>query len=140
VILLDTNVLSEWLHYPTADAVLRWANGLPQAAFFTTAITVAELRVGVRTMPEGARRSRLDTAVETMVTRRLAGRVLPFDEAAAAAYARFVAYRRSIGRPADTSDAMIAAIAITARAEAIATRNTSDFEGCGVALVNPWDA
>lgn len=33
---------------------------------------------------------------------------------------------------------MIAAIAKSHNA-AIATRNTKDFEGCGVKLINPWD-
>lgn len=32
---------------------------------------------------------------------------------------------------------MIAAIALTHNAK-LATRNTRDFEGCGVELINPW--
>lgn len=32
---------------------------------------------------------------------------------------------------------MIAAIAIAHNAK-VATRNTRDFEGCGVELINPW--
>jgi predicted nucleic acid-binding protein len=35
---------------------------------------------------------------------------------------------------------MVALLAATAsaHAHAVATRNTSDFQGCGVRLVNPW--
>jgi predicted nucleic acid-binding protein len=33
----------------------------------------------------------------------------------------------------------VAAIAATRRA-ALATRNTADFEGCGLQLHNPWNA
>jgi predicted nucleic acid-binding protein len=36
-------------------------------------------------------------------------------------------------------DAMIAAIARVHRAT-LATRNTTDFEHCGVRLINPWDS
>jgi predicted nucleic acid-binding protein len=36
-------------------------------------------------------------------------------------------------------DAQIAAIAVAAGA-AVATRNVSDFEHCGVTVVNPWIA
>jgi predicted nucleic acid-binding protein len=41
------------------------------------------------------------------------------------------------GSPIAALDAQIAAIARSRRA-ILATRNTTDFEGCGVRLVNPW--
>jgi predicted nucleic acid-binding protein len=34
-------------------------------------------------------------------------------------------------------DAMIAAIASSHRA-AVATRNTADFQHCGIEVINPW--
>ena len=40
----------------------------------------------------------------------------------------------------DNRDALIAATARAHGATLLATRNTKDFEGCGVALVNPWGA
>jgi predicted nucleic acid-binding protein len=36
-------------------------------------------------------------------------------------------------------DALIAATARAHGATLLATRDTGGFEGCGVALVNPWD-
>jgi len=66
-----------------------------------------------------------------------AGRVLPFDSAAVPAYVDIVSTRRAAGRPVAQFDAQIAAIA-RRHGIAIATRNVSDFEGCGIALVNPW--
>jgi toxin FitB len=39
----------------------------------------------------------------------------------------------------DEPDAQIAAIA-RANGATPATRNTDDFEGCGVKLINPWEA
>ena len=64
-------------------------------------------------------------------------RILPFDSGAARAYAEIVAARRAAGRPVSQSDSQIAAIA-RSRGMAVATRNVRDFEGAGVAVVDPW--
>nr|HMR11856.1 type II toxin-antitoxin system VapC family toxin [Polyangiaceae bacterium] len=59
--------------------------------------------------------------------------------AAAHEFAPIAAQRRAIGRPIAQFDAQIAAIA-RSRAAAVATRNTRDFEDCGILLSNPWKA
>jgi predicted nucleic acid-binding protein len=46
-------------------------------------------------------------------------------------------HSRATGRPISHFDCQIAAIA-RAREATVATRNTSDYEGCGIALMNPW--
>jgi predicted nucleic acid-binding protein len=38
-----------------------------------------------------------------------------------------------------TLDALIASIALGVGA-AVATRNVADFEGCGIAVIDPWSA
>lgn len=68
-----------------------------------------------------------------------AGRVLPFDQAAAHACAGIAAARREAGRPIAQFDAQIAAIA-RSRGAGVATRNVTDFEGCGIGVINPWQA
>ena len=65
------------------------------------------------------------------------GRILPFDESAARLFATIAAARKALGRPISQFDAMIAAITRTHGA-ALATRNTADFEHCGLRIVNPW--
>jgi hypothetical protein len=67
-----------------------------------------------------------------------AGRVLPFDSAAAAEHGTWAADRRRNGKQVGMADLQIAAIARARDAEAIATRNTRDFADCGVALIDPW--
>jgi len=74
-----------------------------------------------------------------MFTDDFAGRVLPFDEEAAVHYAEIVVGRRREGRPIEAFDAQIAATACVAGAD-IATRDVGDFAGCGLALLNPWEA
>ena len=63
---------------------------------------------------------------------------MPFDSAAARAYAAIAASCRSLGRPILEVDCQIAAIAPRARDAAVATRNGADFENCGIAVIDPW--
>jgi predicted nucleic acid-binding protein len=64
--------------------------------------------------------------------------VLPYDQAAASRYADMQESRRSRGIPLNVEDGMIAAIC-SARSLALATRNTRDFAGLGVRLIDPWN-
>jgi predicted nucleic acid-binding protein len=88
-------------------------------------------------MTNGNRREILMSGLERIFAQRFAGRVLPYDEPAVDAYAEILAHRRRIGRPTSAADTMIAGIA-QSRGAALATRNVRDFEGCGIALVDPW--
>ena len=137
--LLDTNVLSELLRAQPHPAVLAWFAEQPADSLFVSAVTQAEMLLGARFLPRSKRRQQLETALDTMFREDFAGRVLPFDSAAAAAYAAVVAARRGAGRPISQFDAQIAAIALSRRA-GLATRNVSDCEECGLTLTNPWSA
>lgn len=137
--LLDTNVLSELLRARPDAAVLAWVAAQPAASLFVSAVTQAEMLLGARLLPVGKRRQQLETALEAMFGEDFAGRQLPFDAACASPYADLVAARQRAGRPVSQFDAQIAAIARNNRLR-LATRNVSDFEGCGIALVNPWQA
>mgnify|MGYP002641905490 CR=1 FL=1 len=137
MIILDTNVVSELMKPAPAKPVVGWVALQSPTSLYTTAITEAEILHGVLLLPAGRRRSRLQTAAETMFIEDFGGRVLSFGSDAARAYASIAADRRRAGRPISHFDAQIAAIGRSARA-AIATRNTSDFVACGVRLINPW--
>jgi toxin FitB len=138
MIVLDTNVLSESWRPKPAARVLGWIRSQPATALFTTAITEAELYYGIALLPEGRRRRALESAVRLIFAEDLAGRVLPFDSAAAREYADIAATRRRAGRRMPEADAQIAAIA-RSRGAALATRNVADFSDCGLDIVSPWD-
>jgi predicted nucleic acid-binding protein len=100
---------------------------------------VAELVSGVELLPEGQKRTALEVAIESILNRDFSGQVLDFDVEAAYRYAQIRAQRRRAGHPIADLDAQIAAIALVHDAT-LATRNTRDFEQCGVRLVNPWES
>ena len=122
-----------------AAAVFAWVAAQPRATLYTTSVTKAEILYGIAALPEGRRRAALAAAAAAMFAEDFAGRVLPFDEAAAVLYTEIVASRRRGGRPIEAFDAQIAATVRVAGAE-FATRDVSGFAGCGVTLINPWEA
>ena len=111
--------------------------GEPASALFTTAITESELLYGIALLPEGRRRQSLATVVDLMFAEDLAGRVLPFDSAAAREFADIAASRHRAGQPISEADARFAAIA-RSRGAALATRKVGDFAGCRLELLDPW--
>jgi toxin FitB len=139
VIILDTNVISEVMRPQPSPVVVAWMSAQVPDDLFTTAITVGEVLYGIELLPKGKRRDQLLRQAEAMFVEDLAGNILAFDEASARLFALIAATRRTHGRPIGDQDAQIAAIA-RANGATLATRNTDDFEGCGVRLVNPWKA
>jgi len=139
VIVLDTNVISEMMKPEPTERVARWMAAQPATSLYTTAITQAEILHGVMLLPAGRRRSAVEAAAEAMFRGDFGGRVLPFGSDAARVYARIASDRGRAGRPISHFDAQIAAIARCTGA-AVATRNVSDFGGCGVQVIDPWMA
>ena len=140
MIVLDTNVISEMLRVVPSPEVARWIAAQPEHRLHITAITEAEIRVGVNMMPTGKRKAQLLATIEQTLGQLFAGKILPFDSASAIAYAEISANRRSLGKPISPFDAQIAAIARAHGAAAIATRNVDDFASTGVEIVSPWTA
>ena len=135
--LLDTNVLSELLRLAPEPAVLNWFSEQPAESLFVSAVTQAEMMLGARLLPVGRRRGALEASIAAMFHEDFSGRILPFDTAAAVDYVDIAATRRTTGRPISQFDAQIAAIARHGNLK-LATRNTADFEDCGLMLVDPW--
>jgi len=137
MIILDTNVLSEIMKPQGSLAVRHWAAQQPVERLFITTITQAEVLYGIAILAEGKRKYELYQAATLMFTEDFLGRILPFDESAAVAFANISAQRRISGIPISQSDAQIAAICYSHNA-AIATRNVTDFVKCEIFIINPW--
>jgi predicted nucleic acid-binding protein len=119
-------------------AVLSWVTAQPRSLLYTTHVCQAEILYGIAALPEGRRLTAL-AAAEAMFAEDFAERLLPFEERAAARYPEIVLARRQAGHPIEKFDALIAATALTAGAS-IATRDTGEFAGCGLTVIDPWTA
>ncbi|HGG60660.1 MAG TPA: type II toxin-antitoxin system VapC family toxin [Gammaproteobacteria bacterium] len=137
MIVLDTNVISEAMRSAPEAAVVSWLDSQPLETLYLSAITVAELRFGVASLPAGKRSDTLRDRLEEQVIPLFAGRVLSFDLPASQAYGELMAKARKSGRAISTTDGCIAAIA-AANKMMIASRDTQPFEAGGVAVINPW--
>jgi toxin FitB len=138
VTILDTNVVSEVMASSPSSAALAWiAKRRVADDLFITTITVAEVLYGIELIPAGKRREKLNSEAEAMFAQDFAGRILEFNEQAARRFAKVASSRRKAGRPIAEFDAQIASIAHVYGA-VLATRNTNDFEGCGIKVLNPW--
>lgn len=137
MIVLDTNVISALMRREPDPPVLAWLDGLPPESIWTTSITVFEVCLGLEILATGRRRRQLEEAFAKALEEDFENRVLSFDPAAAQAAGAIAAERRRAGRPVEIRDVQIAGI-VSARKATLATRNTRHFEGCGLALVDPW--
>ena len=137
MIILDTNVVSELISPALSPAVAAWFAREDVGDMFVSAVTEAELRYGGELLPLGRRRDGLFSAIDDILSNDLGGRIVPFNSAAARAYASIVASRRAAGRPIGILDAQIAATARSLGAS-VATRDLGGFEGTGVEVINPW--
>ena len=134
---IDTNVASELMRPEPTPAVAAWIAERDAQEMYLTAVSEAELRYGVAIMPVGKRRNALEAAMTRWLDRGFRERVLPFDNAAARAYAEIAAERRQAGRTIGEADCQIAAIC-RSRGAVLVTRNVRDFKDTGVDVVNPW--
>jgi predicted nucleic acid-binding protein len=139
MILLDTNVVSELMRAHPHVGVRSFLAAQRLEALFLPSLVVAEIRYGLARLPEGQRRAGLENLFERFLAEGFADRILPFDATCATRYARARAAREAEGHPITLADAVIGGTAL-AHGATLATRNTSDFEGLGLALVNPWVA
>lgn len=134
---IDTNVASDLMRPEPTAAVAAWIAERDAQEMYLTAVSEAELRYGVAIMPVGKRRNALEAAMTRWLDLGFRERVLPFDSAAARAYAEIAAQRRQTGRTIGEADCQIAAIC-RSRGAVLVTRNVRDFEGVGVEVIDPW--
>ena len=137
MIILDTNVVSEMMRDAPAQSVVAWLNDQDASLLFLTAVTVGEIRYGLRALPQGKRRRSLEEGFERILAEAFPGRILAFDEAAAHRYGEIMGRRKEIGRPLAILDGQIASIAWS-KGCSVATRNVEDFVECGVEVINPF--
>lgn len=136
MIIIDTNVISELMRPEPNARVQEWLTE-HVSDIRISVVTAQELAFGTHRMPIGARRARVENAIDQF-TREFDTRFLPLTADAARMSGVVLAERMSQGRPTSTSDAQIAGTALVYGA-ALATRNGADFDGLGIELIDPWE-
>jgi predicted nucleic acid-binding protein len=109
--LLDTN---HWVHIQRRHpAIMAHLNALPAgSSIYMPVVAQAELLVGVETIPNGKRKSRLRELYEESVA--TAADTIPIDSRVAERFAAISAQLRADGTPISTNDIWIGAIALVA--------------------------
>jgi predicted nucleic acid-binding protein len=130
--LLDTNVLSEIRRGRDAN-VAAWASGVADADLHLSVLTLGEIRKGIeRLRGRDPDQAEVFAAWLEQLRDHFADRILSIDDRAAEEWGR-------LNAPAErrTVDSLIAA---TARIHdlTVVTHNVTDFKGCDVPLLNPW--
>ncbi len=137
MILLDTNVISEWMKPLPDPRVIAWLDDQPARHLFLPSVAKAEIESGIALLPDGKRKTALRRAAEAVFD-EFSVRCLPLDCEAAVEYARILSLSKRAGRPISVEDAQIAAIA-RRNSLKLTTRNVSDFNFLNdLDLINPW--
>lgn len=134
--LIDTNVLSELRRKQPDAHVVDWFARRPPVTLYLSVLTLGEIRKGIESVHDMARRQVLTDWLETELPLFFTGRILNVDAAVADHWGRLVA---AAGRPLRAIDSLLAATAM-AHDLVLVTRNTKDFFGISVQLFNPWTA
>ncbi len=132
--LLDTNVLCEPTRQCASESVTRFL--LAQKVVKISALSLLEIEYGLARLPKGEKADRLTTWLEGVLASP-AIEVIPVDVAVARAAGRLRKLAEARGKPRPLVDLIIAATA-QVTGSVVATRNTADFAGLGVPLLDPF--
>jgi predicted nucleic acid-binding protein len=138
MILLDTNVISEIMRPKPIVTVLDWLDKQDTRRLHVSTITIGEIEYGLQVLPNAKRRNTLRHKFERFISEGFKYRILEYDLVSSQLYGLIMRERRKSGKSMSISDGQIAAIA-GGKGLAVATRNTKDFEGCKLKLINPFE-
>ena len=127
--LCDTNVVSELVRKDPDPGVVAWLNR--QSSIALSAVTVEEIAYGLAWKP----RPRVHRWFEGFV--RTLAHVLPVTDEIARRSGELRGGFQARGESRSMADTLIAATAQRHQLT-LATRNTRDFEGCGIPLFDPF--
>ena len=131
--LLDTNVVSEVFRRAPDPRVIAWWERTP-GPFFLSVLVIGELRRGIeRLAPRDPERARALDERLAQIRRTYAEFTLPVTQEVAQEWGRL-----SASRLVPDVDGLLAATAVV-HDLTVATRNTRDFAGLDVPLVDPFD-
>ena len=134
--LLDTNIISDATKPVPSEKLSQWMASQVDDDLAISALTLAEIWRGILLLAEGRKLTSLETwfAGPDGPAQLFAGRIFPFDGAAALIWARIMVDAKNQGLTLNGTDMMIAAIA-EANGCIVVTGISSDFPT--VPFLNP---
>ncbi len=128
-LLIDTNILSELAKPKPDPGVLAWASD--RTYFAVSAVTIEEMVFGLTHRPKPKFEAFLEEFLATQC------QVLPISETIARRAGELRGLLAKRGASRSQPDMLIAATA-QVHALTLVTRNTADFAGCGIPVLNPF--
>jgi len=138
MIILDTNVVSEFRRPNPDPHVVSWMNAREPTNLHLAVVTAGELPYGVFRLPRDGKFDHLSLAVSEVVEGDFDGRVLPHDGRAAGCFGIRVGNARREGKAIGLADGQIASIALAHDGSPVAMRDRKPFEMMGVDVIDPW--
>jgi toxin FitB len=135
--LLDTNIPSEFSRDRPEPRVVQWLKAQPVTTLFLSALTIGEIRKGLVILPQGRKRTELETWFHTDLMIWFRDRILPLTHSIADRWGVLEGQCQLNGTPLNTADCKIAATAFEDELTLVA-RNVKDFAGLGAEVFNPW--
>ncbi len=127
--LCDTNIISELIKQQPDSGVIEWASTVNVVGL--SIITVEELYYGLSKKPN----AKIEKYIEKFLAEHT--EILPVTSSIAKKAGILRGQFQKKGATRTQADMLIAATALE-HSLTIVTRNIRDFEGCGVALLNPF--
>ena len=137
--LLDTNCISELVRAKPEPRVTEWMRAADESLLYLSVLTLGEIRRGAAILPQGKRRTFLESWLEVDLQARFSARILAIDDAVADRWGWLTAEASRGGRPLAAIDGLLAATALHHNLT-IVSRNVDDFAGTQVPILNPWEA
>lgn len=107
------------------------------ASLYVSVVTLAEIRFGIESMDDPARRAEFSDWLAHQVRPMFSGRVLTVDEDVMLRWRLMVQAGRSARRTPSQPDLFLAATAAH-HGLTVVTRDTLEFEHAGVPFIDPW--
>ncbi len=136
--LLDTCLISELVRPAPNERVVQWVDACNEYELFLSVLTLGEIQKGIAKLASGKKKTTLTLWLKDELEIRFAERMIPVSPDIALMWGTMLGDAESRGRALSAIDALIAATAVV-HDLVLVTRNISDFSGCPIEILNPWD-
>jgi predicted nucleic acid-binding protein len=137
-LLIDTNVISEFVKPLPSLKVKSWFEAVDPESLFASVMTFGEIRLRIEDLAAGKRRTELEQWLEEGVPDWFRDNLLPVTRAITDRWGQITIQAKRKGITVATADGLVAATAIE-HGLTLVTRNVKDFAGIAVPLLNPWE-